>query len=147
MKVYLFVLMFLIGGVLVLHLAMNAQVGVILKNSKMGNAFFWVIGGITAIIIGLFSWDVEVFTRLKEVPLWLLTAGILGAVLVFGIAWTMPKIGAASAFVLMIAGQVITGLIFSHFGILGSPIEPITLMKILGALLLIGGVGIITFAR
>lgn len=147
MKIYLFVVMLIIGVVLALHLTMNAQVGVILKNAKMGNAIFWTIGGITAIMIGLTSWDAEVFTRLKDVPFWLLTAGVMGAALVFGIAWVMPQIGAGPAFVLMIAGQVITGLVVSHYGIMGSPVEPISLMKILGALLLIGGVGIVTFAK
>jgi transporter family-2 protein len=47
----------------------------------------------------------------------------------------------------MIAGQVITGMVFSHFGILGSPVEPISLTKALGALLLIGGVSMITFGK
>jgi transporter family-2 protein len=47
----------------------------------------------------------------------------------------------------MIAGQVITGLVLSHFGLLGSPVEPISLYKILGALLLVAGVGIVTFAK
>lgn len=139
--------MLIIGVVLALHLTMNAQVGIILKNAKMGNAFFWTIGGITAIIIGLTSWDAEVFNRLREVPLWLFSAGVMGAALVFGIAWIMPQIGAGPAFVLMIAGQVITGLIFSHYGVLGSPVEPVSLVKIIGALLLIGGAGMVTLAK
>jgi transporter family-2 protein len=147
MKIYLVFLMLLIGIVLTLHLAMNAQVGVAVKNAKMGNAIFWTIGAITAIIIGLTAWDPEVFTRLKTVPLWLLTAGAMGAALVFGIAWTIPQIGAGPAIVLMIAGQILTAMAFSHFGILGSPVEPVSLMKIVGALLLIGGASIITFAK
>ena len=144
---YLFILMLFLGVVLTVHLAMNAQVGVIVQNAKMGNAIFWTIGAITAIIIGLTGWDANVFNRLKEVPFWLLTAGVMGGALVFGIAWVMPQIGAARGFVLMIAGQVITGLVLSHFGLLGSPVEPISLYKILGALLLVAGVGIVTFAK
>jgi len=139
--------MLLIGVVLTLHLAMNAQVGAIVKNPKMGNALFWTIGAITAIIIGATAWDPEVFVRLKTVPLWLLTAGIMGAALVFGIAWTIPQIGAGPAIVLMIAGQLLTAMAFSHFGILGSPVEPVSILKIVGALLLIGGASIITFAK
>ena len=147
MKIYLFVLMLFIGVILSLHLSMNAQVGVILKNSRMANAIFWTIGAITAIIIGLSGWDGAVFAQLKNVPAWLFIAGAMGAALVFGIAWTIPQIGAGAAFVLMIAGQVIAGMISSHFGLLGSPVERISLIKILGVLLLIGGVGIITFAK
>ena len=147
MKVYLIALMLLIGFVLTLHLAMNSQVGVIVKNQKMGNAIFWTIGAITAILIGLTGWDSTVFTRLKEVPLWLLTAGVMGGLLVFGIAWTMPQLGAATAFVLMIAGQVISGMIFSHFGLLGSPVEPISMMKVFGVVLLVAGVAIVTYSK
>jgi transporter family-2 protein len=147
MRIYLIGLMLLIGFVLTLHLAMNAQVGAILKNPRMGNAFFWAIGACTAIIIGLTDWDPTVFTRLKDVPVWLLTAGVMGGALVFGIAWTMPQLGAGRAFVLMIAGQVISGMIFSHFGWLGSPVEPITLSKLGGAVLLIAGAAIVTFAK
>jgi len=147
MKIYLFALMLFIGVVLSLHLSMNAQVGVILKNSRMANAIFWTIGAVTAIIIGLSGWDPAVFTHLKDVPVWLFIAGAMGAALVFGIAWTIPQIGAGTAFVLMIAGQVIAGMIFSHFGLLGSPVDRISLIKILGVLLLISGVGIITFAK
>ena len=147
MKIYLFALMLLIGVVLALHLTMNAQVGIILKNPKMGNALFWIIGGVTAVIIGLTSWETEVFNRIKDVPVWLLTAGAMGGLLVFGIAWIIPQIGAGPAFILMIAGQIITGMVFSHFGILGSPVEPITLTKVLGALLLLSGVGMVTFTK
>ena len=147
MKAPLIALMLLIGFILSLHLAMNSQVGIILKNQKMGNAMFWTIGAITAIIIGLTGWDPAVFTRLKEVPLWLLTAGVMGGLLVFGIAWTMPQLGAGTAFVLLIAGQVISGMIFSHFGLLGSPVEPISMVKIVGVVLLISGAAIVTYAK
>jgi transporter family-2 protein len=147
MKLPLLLLMLLIGFVLTLHLTMNSQVGVIVKNQKMGNALFWTIGAITAIIIGATAWDSAALARLKDVPVWLLTAGAMGACLVFGIAWVIPQIGARNAMVLMIAGQVITGMIFSHFGILGSPVEPITFIRVVGVLLLIGGVSIVTYAK
>jgi bacterial/archaeal transporter family-2 protein len=147
MKLPLIALMFLIGIVLTLHLAMNSQVGIILKNQRMGNALFWTIGAATAILIGLTGWDSAVFSRLKDVPVWLLAAGVMGGALVFGIAWAMPQLGAGTAFVLMIAGQVIAGMIFSHFGLLGSPVEPVSVVKIAGAALLIAGAAIVTLAK
>jgi bacterial/archaeal transporter family-2 protein len=147
MKIAFFLLMVFIGVILTLHLAMNAQVGVIIKNSKMGNALFWTIGAVTALLIGATAWDPAVFSRIKDVPVWLLTAGAMGACLVFGIAWIIPKIGAGPAFVIMIAGQVISGMLFSHFGLLGSPIEPVSLLKIMGAALLVVGACIVTFAK
>jgi bacterial/archaeal transporter family-2 protein len=147
MKVFLIALMLVIGFVLTLHLAMNSQVGVIVKNPRMGNALFWTIGAATAILIGLTGWDSAFFSNLKQVPVWLLTAGIMGGALVFGIAWAMPQLGAGTAFVLMIAGQVISGMIFSHFGLLGSPVEPVSMIKIVGVVLLVAGAGIVTLAK
>lgn len=147
MKVYLIGLMLLIGFVLTLHLSMNAKVGAIVKNPEMGNALFWTIGACTAIIIGFTHWEPAVFSRLKEVPMWLLTAGVMGGALVFGIAYIIPQLGAGRATVLMIAGQVLTGLIFSNYGWLGSAVEPISITKIGGALLLVAGVAVVTLAK
>ncbi len=126
---------------------MNAQVGSLVKNPRMANALFWAIGAATAIIIGVTGWDPTFFTKLKEVPLWLLTAGMMGGALVFGIAWAMPQLGAGTAFVLMIAGQVVSGMVFSHFGLLGSPVEPISMIKVIGVLLLVAGAAMVTLAK
>lgn len=146
MKIILSLLTFIIGVVLSVHLSMNSQVGEILKNPRMGNAFFWTIGAVTAIIIGVTSTDaMAVFDRIKEVPVWLWTAGALGAALVFGIAWVIPQLGAGATFIIMIAGQVVAGMVLSHFGVLGSALEPINWMKMLGAALLIAGATIVTF--
>ncbi|MDX1642070.1 MAG: DMT family transporter [Balneolaceae bacterium] len=139
------ILSLFLGFILALHLSMNSEVGSIVQNPQMGNALFWIIGAVTAIIIGITNWDPAFFENIKDVPIWLLTAGAMGGALVFGIAWVIPHIGAGPFFVLMIAGQVITGLIFSHFGILGSPVDQINLIKVFGALLVIGGAAIVTF--
>jgi transporter family-2 protein len=122
-------------------------VGALIKNPRMGNALFWTIGAATAIIIGLTGWDPAFFTKLKEVPFWLLTAGMMGGALVFGIAWAMPQLGAGTAFVLMIAGQVVSGMVFSHFGLLGSPVEPISMIKVVGVILLVAGAAIVTLVK
>jgi transporter family-2 protein len=147
MKITFILLALLLGVVLSAHLGMNAQVGSMLNNPRMGNAIFWTIGGITAILIGLTGWDQAVFQDLRAVPLWLLTAGAFGAALVFGIAWVIPQIGAGPFFVLLIAGQVITGMVLSHFGLLGSPVDPVTLTKVFGVLMLVAGASVVTFAK
>jgi transporter family-2 protein len=44
----------------------------------------------------------------------------------------------------LLAGQVIGGLIMSHYGWLGSPTQPITLTRLLGVLIMIAGVVLAT---
>jgi transporter family-2 protein len=146
MKTLLVLLTLVIGVVLAVHLAMNGNVGSIVKNPRMGNALFWCIGAITAIVIALSGWESEFFTRIKEVPLWLLTAGILGACLVFGIAAIIPKLGAGPVMIIMLAGQIVAGLVLSHFGALGSPVEKISWLKLVGVVIMICGVLLATYS-
>ncbi len=83
MKALLFLPLFL-GVVLTVHLAMNGQVGDIMKNARVANAVFWCIGALTAVVIGLTGWQSGALASLKQVHPMLLTAGAMGACLVFG---------------------------------------------------------------
>jgi len=44
---------------------------------------------------------------------------------------------------LMIAGQMVAGLILDHFGLVGYDLKPITLLRLVGTILVIGGVVLI----
>ncbi len=70
----------------------------------------------------------------------------MGACLVFAIAWLIPREGASAVMIMLIAGQVLGGMVLSHFGWLGSPVERVSLTKILGAAVMIGGVLLATRA-
>ncbi len=147
MKTPLYVLTMFLGVVLAVHLAMNGKVGSVLNNPRVGNGLFWCIGAVTAVVIGLTGWRSGALTPLKEVNPLLLTAGILGACLVFAIAWLIPQIGAGPVMITLLAGQVIGGMITSHFGWLGSPLQPLTMMKVVGVLIMVGGVALATFSK
>ena len=145
MKLPFYLLTMLLGVVLAVHLAMNGQVGAALKNPRVGNALFWCIGAVGATVIGLTGWQSGALAPLKDVSPILLTAGLLGACLVFAIAWMIPKVGAGPLMIVMLSGQVIGGLLLSHFGWLGSPQQPITWTKLAGVAVMIGGVALATY--
>jgi len=136
-----------LGIVLAVHLAMNGRVGAALGNPRVGNALFWSIGAVTAILIGLTGWRTGALDGLKTISPILLTAGALGACLVFAIAWMLPTVGARFMFIALIAGQVLGGMILSHFGWLGSPVERITLTNVVGAIIMLVGVVVATYSR
>jgi bacterial/archaeal transporter family-2 protein len=77
----------------------------------------------------------------------LLTAGGLGACLVFAIALMLPEVGARAMFITLIAGQVFGGMILSHYGWLGSPVQRISATNVFGALIMIGGVVLATYQK
>ena len=144
MKLYLYVFTVFLGVILAVHLAMNGKVGSVLNNPRVGNALFWCIGAVGATVIGLTGWKTGALEPLKQVHPLLLTAGVLGACLVFAIAWLIPQVGAGPVMITLLAGQVLGGLILSHFGWLGSPVQPITLAKVGGVIVMVAGVVLAT---
>ena len=147
MKFLFYVFTIFLGIVLAVHLAMNAKVGSALNNPRVGNAVFWCIGALMAVIIGLTGWRAGALNGLKDVSPWLLAAGALGACLVFAIASMVPEVGARAVFITLIAGQVFGGMALSHFGWLGSPVQPVSVTNLLGALVMIGGVLLATYTK
>jgi transporter family-2 protein len=147
MKAPLYLLTAFLGVILAVHLAMNGKVGSAIANPRVGNAVFWCIGALTAVVIGLTGWQQGALSPIKQVHPLLLTAGVLGACLVFAIAWLIPQIGAGPLMITLLAGQVMGGLLMSHFGWLGSPVDPVSPMKLLGVAVMIGGVVMATFSK
>ena len=147
MKAHLYVFTMFLGVVLAVHLAMNGKVGSVLNNARVGNALFWCIGAVGALAIGLTGWQNGALSPLKQVNPVLLTAGVMGACLVFAIAWLIPQVGAGPVMITLLAGQILGGLLMSHYGWLGSPVQPVTLTKIAGVVVMIGGVVLATFSK
>lgn len=149
MRVQFFMLTIFLGVILSVHLAMNGQVGAILKNPRVANALFWCIGAVTALAIGFSGWQTGALAPLKDINKLLLIAGAMGAALVFAIGWILQpgRMDAGSFFVTLLAGQIITGLILSHFGWLGQEINPITMVKVVGVVLMMAGAAVVTFYK
>src|SRR5271154_6411652 len=139
MKVPFYFFTIFLGIILAVHLSMNGRVGSALANPRVGNAVFWCIGAVTAVLIGLTGWHSGALSGLKDVHPLLLTAGSLVSCLVFAIAWLLPQVGARAMFITLIAGQVIGGMILSHYGWLGSPVQRVSILNVIGALVMIGG--------
>lgn len=144
MKVSLYSLAVFLGIVLTVHLAMNGKVGALLGNPRVGNGLFWCIGAFTAVLIGLSGWQPGALDSLREINPLLLVAGALGASLVFGIAWLIPQIGAGPLTLCLLLGQIASGVVISHFGWLGSPIQEVSMMNLTGVAVMLVGVVLAT---
>jgi transporter family-2 protein len=65
--------------------------------------------------------------------------GLCGFVIIAGLAFVFPKIGAAYAIALMVAGQCVAALVVDHFGLMGMPRDPLTLQRLIGIALVAAG--------
>jgi len=139
----------IVGMFISLHLAMNGKLGnelkavavTPLKAASAANLFFWIIGAVFAIIYFLISKPGSPISLLSAATKPLLISGALGATIVFAVTYLIPgKVGGAGAgFLYLVVGQVLIGMVLSHFGLLGSPVDPITLKKIAGITIIFCG--------
>ncbi len=74
----------------------------------------------------------------------MLTAGAMGATLVFGIAWLIPQVGAGPFTLALLGGQIISAMVLSHFGWLGSPKQPVVTANLIGVAVMIVGIVLTT---
>jgi bacterial/archaeal transporter family-2 protein len=135
----LFLFSVFLGTVIAVHLAMNARVGEILGSPGTGNALFWGIGALMGLVIWLAWGDWAAIRNVGTVPPALWLAGAMGASLVLGIAFVMPRLGVGPTTVGLVLGQVICGALLSHFGWLSQPIR-LDPMKSAGIVTMLVGV-------
>jgi transporter family-2 protein len=80
----------------------------------------------------------------QGVPWYALTAGVLGLVIVGTIGYTVPRLGLATAFTIIVAAQFIVAALLDHFGWLGAAVRPLGWSQMAGIGLLIVGVWLMT---
>jgi len=139
-----FILAIITGAIISIYLPMNTVVAKYLGSPITANVSFFLAALITAFIIFMVFGDLKTIKNISNVPPYLLLTGVIGAMMVLGTTFLIPKLGARKFFVLLISGQVIMALLISHFGILESPTDPVNWKKIAGAAILILGAFIST---
>jgi len=77
---------------------------------------------------------------MKGLPWWAWMGGLYGCAFVVSAAWGVPRLGVATTITVMIAGQLLLSLALDHFGALGVEKQPLSLGRIAGVALVIGGV-------
>ena len=138
----LYLLAFVAGAALVIQIGMNAVIGQALGGNSIGAAFVnFTIG---AIGLGLFLLASRaafpVRAQFTAIPAWAWLGGLIGAFYVATVTIAGPRVGALAVLALTVAGQMAASLLVDHFGLLGFPKEPVTLLKLFGAGLLFAGV-------
>ena len=80
------------------------------------------------------------WSALAAAPWWAWVGGCLGAVYVGSVAFLVPRLGVATTTTLLIAGSVFAALALETVGAGGTPARPLSIGRVLGAVLLVAGV-------
>jgi len=102
---------------------------------------------VIALVLMVARPELPSFIRVVNAPWWVWLGGVAGAFYVTAAVILAPKLGAAVFLAAIVAGQMIAAIILDHYGIIGFPEKVITLPRILGVLMVIGGVLVMQIGR
>ena len=98
----------------------------------MESVFIIHIGGGIAALIPILYYGEGKLNQIRTVPWYALCAGIFGLVVIFSMSYMIPRIGVATALIILLAGQLLIGTILDHFGFLGAAVRPLDFTRIFG---------------
>jgi len=78
-----------------------------------------------------------------QIPWYAFTAGLLGLAIVSSISYSIPRLGLATAFTIMIAAQFIITALIEQFGWFEAQESTMSLSRIAGFIAIIGGVWLV----
>ena len=136
-----FLLLALLAGMaLPLQGAINSRLAAFMHNPFLSALVSFSIGALALLIYVLLSRiPLHLISGARDAPVFTWVGGLLGAFFITTTLLTVPKLGVALTFSLVILGQMIITLPMDHFGLLGVAARAITWPRILGLLLVIAG--------
>lgn len=141
MEKFIWIIMtFIAGTFLPIQSGMNNKLAKTGGSPIHASMISFAIGLLALVIyILLTSQDIS-WKGIKDAPTYAWLGGLLGAFYVTIIVLAFPKIGPGLTFGLVVTGQLLISMLMEHFHIMGAQHIPITIGRVMGMLLIIGGV-------
>lgn len=132
------------GISLVVQQALNTNLRTALNSAAWSGFMSYFLGVLCMAALALVLRDpVPSAATAARIPWFAWSGGLFGAIFIGLGIFLVPRLGAATFFALLIAGQMLGSVAFDHFGVLGVPVHPVSAVRIAGIALLIGGVVLI----
>jgi transporter family-2 protein len=137
--VLLFGMGILAGSLITTQSVLNSTLGKRVGN--FGSVLVLTLVSIAVLVILVTAFPTAAnFRRLPGLSEWhLYLGGVLGVGILAAPIFLIPRIGATSTLTAMVMGQLFLALVVDHFGLFASPKIEATLVRVLGAALVIGG--------
>ena len=128
----------LIGGMAV---GLQAPMSSIISQrlGVLESIFIIHLGGALVVLLPLLYFGGGKLGNWRTVPWYALCAGAFGLVVIFSMSYMIPRIGVATALIILLAGQIFIGSILDHFGLLGAAVRPLDLTRVLGLGVVLAG--------
>jgi transporter family-2 protein len=131
------------GAGLALQAGVNTQL-----RAATGSALWTslISASITVVLLGaalLLQRDSVATSGYARHPWWIWTGGLAGAAYVLAAVVFTRSLGVTTLFAAIIVGQLAAGLVIDHFGWFNVPVHRVSLERMIGAVLLVGGMALI----
>lgn len=130
----------LAGAATALQAPINARLATAVGSAVNAALVSFAVGTIALIGLALVLQVKPDMAATRALPWYAWIGGLCGVIFVIAATWGVPRLGVATTITLMVAGQLLLGLVLDHFGAFGAPRQPINLMRALGVAMVIGGV-------
>jgi|SRR5688572_18110823 transporter family-2 protein len=131
----------LIGIALPVQSGVNAQLRVSIGNPVLAALVSFIVGTIALLGLNLaLRVPLPSGESIARVPLWHWVGGLLGASYIYAAVILAPRLGAATLVAAIVAGQMVSSVILDHYGWVGYAQQPVTAGRLVGMVLVIGGV-------
>ncbi|MDQ7031651.1 MAG: DMT family transporter [Desulfonauticus sp.] len=138
---FIYLLLGIIAGFVVsAQPGMNSVLDRKLGGPIIASTISFLVGSIALILlIMVLRISLPDWTSIKSVPWWAWLGGLLGAFFVIITVILAPKVGATTLMAVVLAGQVVASLLYDQFGLLGFPVHPVSLLRIIGIIFIFVG--------
>ena len=111
-------------------------------NSPSWAGFVSYLGGLVTMVVVLLAMrePIPSWKLVTATPWWAWSGGILGGVFILLVILLLPSLGAATLLALVVAGQMSAAVIMDHFGAFGLAQHSVSVSRLIGVALIIGGV-------
>jgi len=139
-----YLMAFAAGLGITLQTTLNGQLAKGVGGDSVAAALFSFTAG--AVCIGIYSLVrggiASSLIAITAQPWWSLMGGVLGSCALLSYVVLAPRIGLSALLGLAIAGQIISALLIDHFGLLGATERPVSMIKLVGTVVMLIGLGI-----
>ncbi len=126
--------------------SVNGKAGSILRSPYLAATVSNTVAFLLLVIVSLF-FDrglVIPFADINRYPAWIYLGGICGTFVVLTGIICLPVLGSARNIMLVCTGQLFMGLAVDHFGLFGMGVKPMTMARLAGAILVLGGIALVS---
>jgi transporter family-2 protein len=130
------------GAVVPFQTAVNSRLRTYVISPFISSLISFLVGTTFLIVVTLISGGHILLSanQIAVIPWWMYLGGVLGMIGLTTNILLFPILGSVQTVIMPVLGQIIMSMVIDNYGMFGTTLHPLSLMRIVGVVLLIVGV-------